>query len=53
MPTAVRGGGAATGPALMREAEDGQLCGVQRGSLGRASVASAGWAAGSPAVKTG
>ena len=53
MPTVVRGGGAITGPALMREAEDGQLCGVQRGSLGRASVASAGWAAGSPAVKTG
>jgi len=43
----------------MREAEDGQLCGVQRGSLGRAFVVSAGWAAGedgaagSLAVKTG
>jgi len=35
MATAMRGGGAATGPALLREAEDGQLCGVQRGSLGR------------------
>jgi hypothetical protein len=42
MATAVCGGGAATGSTLLREAEDGQLCGVQRGSLGRASVASAG-----------
>ena len=35
MATAVRGGGAVTGPALLREVEDGQLCGVYRGSFGR------------------
>jgi hypothetical protein len=42
MATIVRGGAAATGLALLREAEDEQLCGVQRGSLSRASVVSAG-----------
>jgi len=41
MATTVRGGGASMGPALLWKVEDGQLYGVLRGSLGRASVAPA------------
>ena len=49
MATAVHGGGAVTGPALLREAEDGQLCGVYRGSFGRRFLwvwEAAGWGQG-------